>query len=57
MFRIFQNVPDFSIFPRFHQSVSKSYYTPKTSVPVKKPRTITKYNKELKRYEDIELSI
>ena len=32
-------------------------YSYKTTVDIKKPRTITKYNKELRRYEDVELSV
>tara|TARA_X000001036_G_scaffold439750_1_gene492096 strand:+ start:1101 stop:1880 length:780 start_codon:yes stop_codon:yes gene_type:complete len=51
-----KNINEFSIFPRFTR-LPKKISQPKTTIPLKKPRTITKYNKELRRYEEIELSI
>ena len=54
---ITKSINAFSIFPRLKMQPKKHFYQPKTGVDIKKPRTITKYNKELRRYEDVELSV
>ena len=52
-----KNINAFSIFPRIKVQPKKHFYQPKTTINIKKARTITKYNKELRRYEDVELSL
>ena len=54
---ITKSINAFSIFPRFKMQPKKHFYQSKKNVDIKKPRTITKYNKELRRYEDVELSV
>ena len=54
---ITKSINAFSIFPRFKLQPKKHFYQPKTTVDIKKPRRITKYNRELRRYEDVELSV
>ena len=44
-----KNINAFSIFPRITRA-PKKFYQQKTNMSVKKPRTITKYNKELTPY-------
>ena len=47
----------YSVFPRIKAMRKKQMNQPKLGTSIKKPRTITKYNKELRKYETIELSI
>lgn len=54
--RINENITTFSIFPRFKETRKNYLYKNKQS-HIKKPRILRKYNKELQRYEDIELGI
>ena len=51
-----KNINAFSIFPRIKQ-VAKKQYHQKHNPNIKQPRKITKYNKKLRRYEEIELSV
>ncbi len=50
------NINSFSIFPRFKENRKNYLYENKKS-HMKKPRIIKKYNKELRRYENIETGI
>ena len=51
-----KNINAFSIFPRIKE-VAKKQYHQKRNPNIKQPRKITKYNKKLRRYEEIELSV
>lgn len=51
-----KNINAFSIFPRIKASAKKQFHQ-KTNPNVKQPRKITKYNKVLRRYEEIEIGV